>query len=52
MLLSLALWLFSRPQESSALRWEADGVSYSLYGRSLTREEAIDLYLSLRPLGD
>ena len=52
MLLSLALWFFSRPQETSALRWEADGVSYSLFGRSLTREEAIDLYRSLRPLGD
>jgi hypothetical protein len=52
MLLSLALWFFSRRQETSALRWEADGVSYSLFGRSLTREEAIDLYLSLRPLGD
>jgi hypothetical protein len=37
---------------SSALRWEEDGVSYSLMGRSLTRGEAIDLFLSLRPLDD
>ncbi len=38
--------------ESSALRWEEDGVSYSLMGRSLTREEAVDLFLSLRPLDE
>ena len=38
--------------ESSALRWEEEGVSYSLMGRSLTREEAVDLFLSLRPLGE
>jgi hypothetical protein len=36
--------------DSSALRWEDDGVSYSLMGRRLTREEAVDLFLSLRPL--
>ncbi len=36
--------------DSSALRWEEDGVSYSLMGRSLTREEAVDLFLSLHPL--
>ncbi len=38
--------------EASALRWEEDGVSYSLMGRSLTREEAVDLFLSLRPLDE
>ncbi len=38
--------------ESSALHWEEDGVSYSLMGRSLTREEAADLFLSLRPLDE
>jgi hypothetical protein len=38
--------------ESSALDWEEDGVSYSLMGRSLTREEAVDLFLSLRPLDE
>lgn len=37
-------------RDLSALRWEADGVSYSLMGRSLTREEAGDLFLSLRPV--
>ncbi len=36
--------------EGSALHWEEEGVSYSLMGRSLTREEAVDLFLSLRPL--
>jgi hypothetical protein len=41
---------FQHRQETSALRWEEDGVSYSLMGRSLTREEAVDLFLSLRPL--
>ncbi len=40
---------FQHPSESSALRWEEGGVSYSLMGRSLTREEAVDLFLSLRP---
>lgn len=34
----------------SALRWEADGTSYSLMGRSLTREEAISLFLSMQPV--
>jgi hypothetical protein len=44
-------WLPVRHRdESSALRWEEEGVSYSLMGRSLTREEAVDLFLSLRPL--
>jgi hypothetical protein len=38
--------------ESSALRWEEDGASYSLMGRSLTREEAVDLFLSLRSLDE
>jgi hypothetical protein len=27
-------------------------VSYSIMGRSLTREEAVDLFLSLRPLDE
>lgn len=44
-------WLFRR-QETSALRWEEDGVSYSLMGRSLTREEAVDLFLSRRPIDE
>lgn len=35
---------------SSALRWEADGVSYSLYGRTLTRDEALALFSTVRPL--
>jgi len=35
---------------SSALRWEANGVSYSLYGQALTREEAVALFSGLRPL--
>ena len=34
---------------SSALRWERDGITYSLMGRRLTREEAVQLFLSLRP---
>jgi hypothetical protein len=34
----------------SALRWESMGVSYSLYGRALLKEEAVSLFLSLRPL--
>ena len=33
---------------SSALRWEREGVSYSLTGRAITRNEAVDLFLSLR----
>lgn len=37
--------------DSSALRWEREGVSYSLLGRALTRDEAIELFLSLRPWG-
>jgi hypothetical protein len=36
--------------EGSALRWEKDGVSYSLMGRSLRREEAVKLFLSLRSI--
>jgi hypothetical protein len=44
--------LFRHRTESSALRWEEDGVSYSLMGRSLTREEAVELFLSLRPLDE
>ena len=35
----------------SALRWEDNGISYSLMGQSLTREEAAGLFLSLRPVG-
>ena len=35
---------------SSALRWEANDVSYSLCGRALTRDEAVALFSSLRPL--
>jgi hypothetical protein len=35
---------------NSALRWEADGVSYSLYGRALMRDEAVALFSSLQPL--
>jgi hypothetical protein len=34
----------------SALRWESIGVSYSLCGRALLKEEAVNLFLSLRPL--
>jgi hypothetical protein len=34
----------------SALRWESMGVSYSLYGRALVKEEAVSLFSSLRPL--
>ena len=36
-------------QETSGLRWEESDVSYAIMGRSLTREEAVDLFLSLRP---
>jgi hypothetical protein len=39
-------WQFN----TSALRWEHDGISYSLYGRGLTRDEALALFSSLRPL--
>jgi hypothetical protein len=35
----------------SALRWEKAGVSYSLCGRALSKEEALALFSSLRPLG-
>lgn len=35
---------------SSALRWEANGISYSLCGQALTREEAVALFAGLRPL--
>ena len=38
--------------ETSALRWEKGSVSYALMGHSLTREEAVDLFLSLRPLDE
>jgi hypothetical protein len=37
-------------KDTSALRWERAGVSYSLMGQSLTREEAVRLFLSLRPV--
>jgi hypothetical protein len=37
-------------RDISALRWEEDGVSYSLMGRSLTRDEAVELFFSRRPL--
>ncbi len=37
-------------KETSALRWERAGVSYSLMGHSLTREEALNLFLSLQPI--
>ena len=43
---------FQHPSERSALRSEEGGVSYSLVGRSLTREEAADLFLSMRPLDE
>jgi hypothetical protein len=43
---------FRRRSETSALRWEEDGVSYSLMGRGLTREEAVDLFLSMRAVDD
>lgn len=39
-----------RRPDSSALRWERDGVSYSLMGRALTRDEAVQLLVSLRPV--
>jgi len=35
---------------SAALRWEDAGVSYSLYGRALTKDDALMLFSSLRPL--
>jgi hypothetical protein len=34
----------------SALRWEDAGVSYSLYGRALTKNDAVMLFSSLHPL--
>jgi hypothetical protein len=34
---------------SSALRWERERVTYSLLGRALTRDEAVQLFLGLRP---
>ncbi len=34
----------------SALRWEKAGVSYSLCGRALSKEEALALFSRLRPL--
>jgi len=34
----------------SALRWEDAGVNYSLYGRALTKDDAVMLFSSLRPL--
>jgi hypothetical protein len=36
--------------DNSALRWEANEISYSLYGRALMRDEALALFSSLRPL--
>jgi hypothetical protein len=41
-----------RRADSSALRWEEDGVSYSLMGRSLTHDEAVDVFFSRRPLDE
>ncbi len=37
-------------KDTSALRWERAGVSYSLMGQSLTRDEAVRLFLSLGPI--
>jgi hypothetical protein len=34
----------------AALRWEGAGVSYSLYGRALTKDDAVMLFSSLHPL--
>lgn len=39
-------------QGISGLRWEEGDVSYSLTGRSLTCEEAVGLFLSLRPIDE
>lgn len=39
-----------RMPNSSALRWERDGISYSLMGRGLKKDEAVQLFLSLRPV--
>jgi hypothetical protein len=39
-----------RRPDSSALRWESESVSYSLMGRALTRDEAVQLFVSLRPV--
>jgi hypothetical protein len=50
-LFSPGTW-FQPARDESALRWEEGDVSYSLTGRSLTREEAVDLFLSLRPLDE
>ena len=50
-LFSPGTW-FQPARDESALRWEEGNVSYSLTGRSLTREEAVDLFLSLRPLDE
>lgn len=38
-----------RIPNSSALRWEREGISSSLMGRALTKDEAAQLFLSLRP---
>ncbi|MCC7010651.1 MAG: hypothetical protein IT184_17710 [Acidobacteria bacterium] len=35
---------------TSSLHWEADGVSYSIFGRSLTKERAVQIFESLEPL--
>jgi hypothetical protein len=37
-------------RDLASLRWEAGGMGYSLMGSSLTREEAVELFFSLRPL--
>jgi hypothetical protein len=39
-----------RRPDSSALRWERESVSYSLMGRALTRDEAVRVFVSLRPV--
>lgn len=38
--------------DGAVMLWEANGASHMLMGRSLTREEASALFLSLRPLDD
>ena len=43
-------WPFGHRAPSSALRWEVNGVSCSLMGRSLTKAEAVGLFQSLRLL--
>lgn len=35
--------------DTQALRWESAGVSYSLYGRALTRSEAVAVFSTLVP---